>query len=312
MKDDVLTSDGIYPMRVVARLTGLSPDAIRVWERRYGAIIPQRTSGGSRRFSAEDVRRLQLLRQATESGHSICAIANLSEDELQSLPELEIAATKKSTKAEDASSIIDSSFEQIRNNYMDAIHKFDIQKSYDVLSRAAAVLQPIDFILQIVVPVLQEIGTAWMSGKLQLAHEHLASSQIKSLMCSMVKSATAQPGAPRIVVATPSGHWHEFGAMIAAFMAISRGFQVLYLGANLRNPDLVFACEKFQAKILMLSVLFNEKEDTNKRLANNLKDLSKDVKVWVGLPATHPLAEQDTGAQYFHRYEDYNYALTTL
>ncbi|MDP7038197.1 MAG: MerR family transcriptional regulator [Myxococcota bacterium] len=310
MKDDVLTSDGIYPMRVVARLTGLSPDAIRVWERRYQAVVPHRTSGGSRRFSADDVRRLQLLRQATENGHSICAIANLSESELESLPELEAAPVKIQVQSESA--IIDSSFEQICTNYVDAIRKFDIQKSYDILSRAAAVLKPIDFVLQIVVPVLRTIGNEWMRGDLELAHEHLASSQIKSLMCAMVKSATAQPGAARIVVATPSGHWHEFGAMIAAFMAISRGFQVLYLGSNLRNSDLIFACEKFQAKILMLSVLFHEDEETNKRLNTNLQELSKKLDVWVGLPETHPLTSTDTGAQYFSRYEDYNYALSTL
>ena len=310
MKDDVLTSDGIYPMRVVARLTGLSPDAIRVWERRYQAIVPHRTSGGSRRFSADDVRRLQLLRQSTENGHSICAIANLSESELEALPELEASPIK--TTAQSQTAAIDSSFEQICTNYLEAIRKFDIQKSYDILSRAAAVLKPIDFIMQIVVPVLQTIGTEWMRGDLELAHEHLASSQIKSLMCAMVKSATAQPGAARIVVATPSGHWHEFGAMIAAFMAISRGFNVLYLGANLRNSDLLFACDKFQAKILMLSVLFNEKEETNKRLGKNLQELSKELDVWVGMPGTHPLAKTETGAQYFHRYEDYNYALSTL
>ena len=299
-------------MRVVARLTGLSPDAIRVWERRYQAITPQRTSGGSRRFSADDVRRLQLLRRATGNGHSICAIANLGEKELESLPIIDAAVGKLESQEKSSSLATDTSFEQIRVNYLEAIRKFDIAKSYDVLSRAAAVLKPIDFIMQIVIPVLQQIGQEWVSGDLQIAHEHLASSQIKSIMCALVKSSVAQPGSTRIVVATPSGHWHEFGAMIAAFMAISRGFQVLYLGANLRETDLLFACEKFQANILMLSVLFHEKEETNERLASSLKTLSKKTSVWVGLPPTHPLAGQNTGARLFHRYEDYDFALTSL
>lgn len=72
-------------MRLVTRLTGLSADTIRAWERRYAAIEPRRSAGNTRRFSAEDVRRLVLLRDATARGHSISSIAKLSIDELERL-----------------------------------------------------------------------------------------------------------------------------------------------------------------------------------------------------------------------------------
>ncbi len=75
--------DGMYPMRVVTRLTGLSADTIRVWERRYDAVTPKRTEGNARRYSPEDVRRLNLLREATERGHAISEVARLSEPDLR-------------------------------------------------------------------------------------------------------------------------------------------------------------------------------------------------------------------------------------
>ena len=62
---------GLYPMRVVSRLSGLTADTIRVWERRYQAVSPERTGGNKRRYSGSQVRRLVLLRRATELGHSI-------------------------------------------------------------------------------------------------------------------------------------------------------------------------------------------------------------------------------------------------
>ena len=60
-----------YPMRVVTRMTGLSPERLRAWETRHRAVMPLRTDGGSRRYTETDVERLLLLRKATEAGHRI-------------------------------------------------------------------------------------------------------------------------------------------------------------------------------------------------------------------------------------------------
>ena len=80
-----LPDDGLYPMRVAARLTGLSPDLIRAWQRRYGAVEPVRTDGNARRFRAVDVRRLALLKELVEQGHTIKDVAALDEAALASL-----------------------------------------------------------------------------------------------------------------------------------------------------------------------------------------------------------------------------------
>ena len=77
----------LYPMRVVTRLTGLHPDTIRAWERRYDAVIPQRTNGNTRMFSAGDVRRLSILRELVDHGHAIGHIASLSDEALAVLVE---------------------------------------------------------------------------------------------------------------------------------------------------------------------------------------------------------------------------------
>src|SRR5689334_390314 len=73
------------PMSVVTKRTGLSPHVIRVWERRYGAVSPDRTEGGQRTYSEEDVSRLALLRSLSEAGHKISAIAALPTDALENL-----------------------------------------------------------------------------------------------------------------------------------------------------------------------------------------------------------------------------------
>ena len=67
-----------YSIKVVARRTGLSPHVIRAWERRYGAVEPERSATGRRLYSDTEIERLQALERATRAGHSIGQIAQLS------------------------------------------------------------------------------------------------------------------------------------------------------------------------------------------------------------------------------------------
>ena len=74
---------GRYRIGTVAQLTGLSPDTIRAWERRYETVAPTRSEGGTRLYSEGDVARLQLMRALTDCGEQIGSIALLENDVLR-------------------------------------------------------------------------------------------------------------------------------------------------------------------------------------------------------------------------------------
>ena len=76
------TSSG-YRIGAVSRLTGISPDTLRIWERRYAAVTPERSPGGGRLYGADDIARLRLMKQLVDGGDSIGAVATLGHDELQ-------------------------------------------------------------------------------------------------------------------------------------------------------------------------------------------------------------------------------------
>ena len=81
IKDEVKSAG--YRIGAVAKLTGISPDTLRVWERRYGCIVPQRSPGGGRLYSADDIARLQLMKLLVDRGDSIGAVATLDHEALQ-------------------------------------------------------------------------------------------------------------------------------------------------------------------------------------------------------------------------------------
>lgn len=73
-----------YRIGAVSRLTGIPTETLRVWERRYAAVVPSRTMGGSRLYAREDISRLELIKQLVDQGHAISSVASLPLDELQS------------------------------------------------------------------------------------------------------------------------------------------------------------------------------------------------------------------------------------
>jgi len=80
-----MSKERTYPIKVVANRTGLTPHAIRAWEKRYGAVRPARTETNRRRYSEGDLERLLLLSRLKEGGYNIGAVAGLSTSELESL-----------------------------------------------------------------------------------------------------------------------------------------------------------------------------------------------------------------------------------
>lgn len=75
-------SQGAYRIGAVARLTGISPDTLRIWERRYDIVEPQRTEKGGRLYSQQDVTRLTMIKTLVDQGYAISTVANLPVEEL--------------------------------------------------------------------------------------------------------------------------------------------------------------------------------------------------------------------------------------
>jgi DNA-binding transcriptional MerR regulator len=80
-----MKNENKYPIKAVAQKTGLSVHVIRAWEKRYNAVVPNRTDTNRRLYSESDIEKLQILLKLTTQGHNIGGIANLSIDDLREM-----------------------------------------------------------------------------------------------------------------------------------------------------------------------------------------------------------------------------------
>lgn len=260
-----------YPIRDVARMTGLSLDTLRAWERRYDAVVPGRNDRG-RLYSDADVSRLKQLAQLVGRGHAIGTIAGLKDDELARLLEGADAHTDLSEPATVAS------FEPLTS----ALNRYDLDAIESILNRYAVMLPPRDLVFAVILPLLQEVGRRWEGGNLRPAQEHLVSAIVRNVLGGLLRTTGRQGASPKIVFATPAGERHELGLLCAALLTASAGYGVVYLGADLPAEDIAHAATTAGAHVVMLSL--TTPGAVNRAEAKLLASPPPGVELWIGGP----------------------------
>jgi DNA-binding transcriptional MerR regulator/methylmalonyl-CoA mutase cobalamin-binding subunit len=259
------TTETTYPLGAVSRLTGLSAEVLRAWERRYGAVQPPRTPGGTRRYRAQDLERLRLLKAAVDAGHRIGDVASLEDAEL---------ARRVERKREAGSDYIKQSLSSLLQfNAAEAQRLFAIQLS---------VLGPIRFVSDFAMPLVREIGERWANGSLPIASEHLASGLLRSMLGSALQPNVASLMGPRIVFATLTGERHEIGLQMVALTAMGAGAAPIYLGTELPVEELLLAVERTNASALALSLVTIDSTDAAQTIGALRAGLAPEVQLWIG------------------------------
>ncbi len=124
-----ISDESTYSIGAVARLTGIPVDTVRMWERRYAVVQPQRNEGNKRRYGAEDVARLTLIKRLVDRGNPISTIARLSDQQLRDRLQLhEHAQTREERQTQRLSMLIyGSTLRFVSRDESEALHtlRFD-------------------------------------------------------------------------------------------------------------------------------------------------------------------------------------------
>jgi DNA-binding transcriptional MerR regulator/methylmalonyl-CoA mutase cobalamin-binding subunit len=241
-----------HPIGVVARRTGLKPDLIRAWERRYGAVEPGRSETRRRFYSDADIERLLLLRRVVATGRGIGQIAGLSNRELQEL----IAQEPGGADAAAPGTATGDGAEPFLALCLSAARRLDVRDLELQIERASVALSRPQLLERLLVPLMHRIGDLWQQGTLRPVHEHMTSAVVRSFLGGMRSAAGTEATAPHLVATTPARQLHELGALVAAATAATEGWQITYLGPDLPPEEIAAAALQKGARVVALSLTY--------------------------------------------------------
>ena len=269
-----------YKIATVSKLTSLSPQRLRAWERRYDLLRPQRGPGGHRLYGAEDLRLLRAVRELLDGGRTIGEISCMGRDALLNGP-AEVPLSPAIVR-------------QLMLSIVEAALRVDESALNEVLHEGFAALPAEEAIEGLIVGAQRRIGHLWERGRCMISSEHLATGIFVHRVRSLVEAATASspPAAPRLVCACLPGERHELGLLVLAHSLALRGARVTLLGANVPFDDLASACRRIAPRAALLSVSTEPVLRASKAgLLEFRTQMAKEVPVFLGgcaAPAEDP------------------------
>lgn len=227
MSNDVPT----FNLKAVVRETGLKPDTIRAWERRYGVPKPRRTSGGHRLYSQHDIDLLKWMNARQHEGMSISRIVDMWKG-LETDGQDPLQMTSHGMMAQNMPLSEASELAKARREWVQACLNFDEPRAEQLLAQGFALFPLENVVLDVLLRGLAELGEGWYRGEISVQQEHFASVLAARRLQTMIAASPTPTRMERIVVAGPPEEQHTIGLLVISLLLRRHGWDVIDLGAN--------------------------------------------------------------------------------
>jgi methanogenic corrinoid protein MtbC1 len=258
---------GLHSIGEICSETGLSPDVIRVWERRYGFPMPIRLPSGHRRYRTGDLNRLRLIAEAVADGHRPALAVTADEASLRKL------LLRGRSQA----------WAPVLDPLIAAAKEMDSPQMRIRLQRALSRHPLKEFLEHVVDPLLQWVGFAWAEGSIGIHHEHLITEILEDFLRQVRLDLPAQPGKGSVLLATLPGERHRLGLLMAALLYASKGVRVELLGTDLPVASIANAAKALQVDRVAVSLSIQSSGEPTRRLLMDLFErLPPDCQLLIG------------------------------
>lgn len=243
--------------------TGLSPDVVRVWERRYGFPVPVRLPSGHRRYRREDLHQLRLMAEAVAQGHRPSVVARTGEAELKRM-------------------LVPGDDPRVEALFQ-AVQDMDTDGMRHLLRGALEQLGWKPFLQQAVAPLLDRVGMAWADGSIGVHHEHLLTEVLEDLLRELRLECRSLASRGRVLLCTLPGERHRLGLLMAALAYATQGTRTELLGVDLPVASIAQAARTLAVDRVAVSLSVQSAGETTRKLLLDLKErLPEGCRLLVG------------------------------
>lgn len=260
-----------YSIADLEKLSGIKSHTIRIWEKRYNIVSPERTDTNIRAYNDDQLKKILNISFLINNGLKISKIASLSLDELSS----KVLSLTSST----------DSFEAQINDFVICSLQFDeplFENTYNGLRKN----HTLSYIYEnIFIPTLRRIGALWSSGELFPAQEHFLSNLIKQKFYHAIEDADSKiKMGKKAYLFLPPWEDHDFALLYSNMVLKENGYDVVNVGKTISFDSILQCIEKIKPDILFTTFIVGQKVTLLQKFCDDLYNHSKTKLFFAGNP----------------------------
>lgn len=287
-----------FSIKDLENLCGVKAHTIRIWEKRYNLLTPDRTETNIRSYSLQSLQKLLNVTYLVNSGYKISRVSKLNEEEINEYVRRIVSDNNAKNQA--------------INSFKIAMLNYDLQlflKTYDKLTDRRSFRQ---IFVDVFMPLLTEIGLLWQTDTISASHEHFVTHLIKQKLLINIeklqhKNSTKQDKA--FVLFLPSNEIHELGLLYLNFEILYHGYKAIYLGPCIPLDSLPNMLA-FHENTIFVSY-FTTKPEKDKITEyvtqfDKIVGARRESALWLlGRQVMHLTTDTSSLHKYFHSIEDF-------
>ncbi len=258
----LVSTETVLRIGELSRRSGVSPDLLRAWERRYGLLRPTRSTGGLRLYSLDDLERVQRMRRHLADGLAAAEAAVLAvrpaEEHEPSRPAFDAAAARHDLAA--------------------ALDAFVEPRAQALVDDVVAATTVDTFVTDVVLPYLHELGERWERGHASVAQEHFASTLLRGRLLALARGWGRGFG-PLALLACAPGERHDLGLLGFGLVLRARGWRIAYLGADTPLATLDETARSLEPDLIVLAAVDADRIEPH---VTHLRKLARRHRLLVG------------------------------
>ena len=211
-----------FSIKDLENLSGVKVHTIRIWEKRYDLLAPDRTDTNIRTYDIESLQKLLNITLLYKNGYKISKIAEIPEDKIHIL--VRQIATEKNVH------------NQALNAFKLSMLNFDYSLFYNTYNNLLSEKSFREIFFDTFIPLLNELGVLWHTNTINPAHEHFISSLIKQkiiLNTERIQSLEKKNKSKTFVLFLPENEIHEIGLLYLNYELQLKGYHTIYLGQTI-------------------------------------------------------------------------------
>ncbi|NND63770.1 MAG: MerR family transcriptional regulator [Flavobacteriaceae bacterium] len=261
-----------FSIKDLENLSGVKAHTIRIWEKRYNLLEPDRTDTNIRKYDLINLKKLLNVTFLYNEGYKISKIAGFEQEEISKL--INSLAEKNQE---------DYAIQAFKTSMFDFDHHL-FTRTFNDLSKEKTFRE---IFYDVFIPLLNEIGVLWQTGTIDPSHERFISELIKQkiiISISKIQQERTKKELPAFALYLPYEEIHEIGLLYANYEIVSEGFNTVYLGTNIPVESLKYILKHYE-EITFLSY-FTVKPDTESvydyaKRFNSMINTDKPMKLWL-------------------------------